>query len=43
LRTGWANFHSTAELDVWALVRIVKPDGTLINKHVLLPERAPTG
>ena len=43
LRTGWANFHSTEELDVWALVRIMKPDGTLINRHVLLPERTPTG
>ena len=43
LRTGWANFHSTEELDVWAVVRIMKPDGTLIQKHVLLPERAPTG
>jgi hypothetical protein len=42
-RTGWANFHSTEELDVWAVVRIMKPDGTLIQKHVLLPERAPTG
>src|SRR5215510_1698428 len=39
LRTGWANFHSTEELDVWALIRIMKPDGTLISKHVLLPER----
>jgi hypothetical protein len=43
LRTGWANFHSTEELDVWALIRIMKPDGTLIDKHVLLPERVPTG
>jgi hypothetical protein len=43
LRTGWANFHSTEQLDVWALVRIMKPDGTLIDKHFLLPERAPTG
>src|SRR5262245_39939738 len=38
-RTGWANFHSTEDLEVWALIRIMKPDGTLIDKHVLLPER----
>ena len=39
LKIGWANFRSTEDLDVWALVRIVKPDGTLIDKHVLLSEK----
>ena len=39
LKTGWANFRSTEDLDVWALVRILKPDGTLIDKHVLLSEK----
>src|SRR5262245_48292204 len=43
LKTGWANFHSAEDLAVWALIRIVKPDSTLIDKHILLPERAPTG
>ena len=41
LKTGWANFRSSEELDVWALVRILKPDGTLIDKHVLLSEKPP--
>jgi hypothetical protein len=41
LKTGWANFHSTEELEVWALVRILKPDGTLIDKHVLPSEKPP--
>jgi hypothetical protein len=39
LKTGWANFRSVEDLDVWALVRILKPDGTLVSKHVLLSEK----
>jgi hypothetical protein len=39
LKIGWANFRSTEDLDVWALIRIVKPDGTLIDKHALLSEK----
>jgi hypothetical protein len=41
LKTGWANFRSTEELEAWALVRILKPDGTLVDKHVLLSEKPP--
>jgi hypothetical protein len=41
LKTGWANFRSTEELDAWALVRIRKPDGTLVDRHVLLSEKPP--
>ena len=41
LKTGWANFRSTEELQAWALVRILKPDGTLVDKHVLLSEKPP--
>jgi hypothetical protein len=43
LRTGWANFRSNEDLDVWALVRILKPDGTLFDKHVLLSEKLTVG
>ena len=41
LKTGWANFRSTEELEAWALVRILKPDGTLVDKHVLPSEKPP--
>jgi len=41
LRTGWANFRSSDDLDVWALIRILRPDGTVIDKHVLLSEKPP--
>ena len=41
LKTGWANFHSADDFDVWALIRIMKPDGTVIDKHVLVSEKPP--
>ncbi len=41
LRTGWANIRSAEDLDAWVLVRILKPDGTLIDKHVLTSEKPP--
>lgn len=41
LRTGWANFRAAEDLEVWALVRILKPDGKLIDKHVLTSEKPP--
>jgi hypothetical protein len=39
LKTGWANFRSLNEIEVWALVRILKPNGTLIDKHVLQSQK----
>jgi hypothetical protein len=39
LKTGWANFRSVEDLDAWALVRILKPDGTLVSRHVLVSEK----
>jgi hypothetical protein len=43
VRTGWATFHSTEELDVRGVVRITTPDGKLITRHVLSSEKPPTG
>ncbi len=43
LKTGWANFSSAEDLEVWATIRILKPDGTVIDKHILLAERVPHG
>jgi hypothetical protein len=41
--TGWATFESSDDIDVVAVVRITTPDGKLINRHVIAPERPPAG
>ena len=43
VRTGWATFTSSGEIEVSALVRITTPDGKLITKHVLGSQRPPAG
>jgi len=43
VETGWANFRSLEDLDVWAQVRVAKLDGTLIETVIFFPERAPIG
>lgn len=43
LKTGWANFKSSDEMDVRALVRILRPDGTVLDRHVLLSQKPPQG
>ena len=41
--SGWATFESAEAIDVAAVVRITTPDGKLITRHVLRPERPPNG
>jgi hypothetical protein len=41
--TGWATFESSDDIDVAAVVRIMSPDGKLINRHVIASERPPAG
>jgi hypothetical protein len=41
--SGWATFESTENIEVTAVVRITTPDGKLITRHVLVPEKPPAG
>ena len=41
--SGWATFESPGDIDVVAVVRITTPDGKLINRHVIAPERPGIG
>ena len=43
VKSGWATFHSSEDVDISAIVRITAPDGKLISRHVLGSERPPTG
>jgi len=41
--SGWATFESSDDIDVMAVVRITTPDGKLINRYVISPERPGIG
>jgi hypothetical protein len=41
--SGWATFESSDDIEVVAVVRITTPDGKLINRHVIAPERPGIG
>jgi hypothetical protein len=41
--SGWATLESTEYIEVTAVVRITTPDGKLITRHVLVPEKPPAG
>jgi hypothetical protein len=43
VKTGWATFSSSEDVDINATVRITTPDGKLITRHILGSERPPTG
>lgn len=43
IRTGWATFRSAGDIEVWALVRVLTPEGKLIEKHVLAAEKPSIG
>jgi hypothetical protein len=43
VKTGWATFHSSEDVEISATVRITTPDGKLVSRHVLGSERPPTG
>ena len=43
VKSGWATFRSTGEIQVTALVRITTPDGKLVTRHVLGSEKPPAG
>ena len=43
VKTGWATFHSSEDVDISAIVRITTQDGKLITRHVIGSERPPAG
>jgi hypothetical protein len=43
VKTGWATFQSSEEIEVAAVVRITTPEGKILSRHVLGAQKAITG
>ncbi len=43
VKTGWATFQSSEDIDALETVRITTADGKLIDRHFMMSETPPTG
>lgn len=43
IRTGWATFRSTEDIEVHAIVRIISPEGKVLSRHVLSAQTTTPG
>ena len=42
VKTGWATFAASENIDVMALVRVTRPDGSLLSRYLAAAEVPPT-